>query len=114
MLLVGAGQKRRGKRLKTVLRRVPGGSFQAVFIAVGTAVVGISGNLPDKFPQAVIFLHADLHPDGGGVFQQAVPAGLIFLPGVNVGIIPERHGLNALCPQGINAAEGAGRAAAMQ
>ena len=97
-----------------MLRGVFGGALQPVRITVGAAVVDVIRHLPDKFPQSVILLHPDLHADGGGVFQQAVPPGLVFLPGVNVGVVPECHRLNALFPQGIDAAQRAGSAAAVQ
>ena len=67
-----------------------------------------------ELPQAVVLLHPDLHADGGGMRQQAVPPGLILLPGVDVGVVPKRHRLDALAPQGIDAAEGAGGAAGVQ
>lgn len=96
VILIGAGQKRGGEGGEAMLRGVFGGALQPVRIAVGAAMVDVIRHLPDKFPQSVILLHPDLHADGGGVFQQAVPPGLVFLPGVNVGVIPECH--RARCP----------------
>ena len=73
-----------------------------------TAVIDVIRHMPDELPQTVVLLDPDLHADGGRVLQQAVPSGLVFLPGVNVGVIPKRHRLNSLGPEGVDAGEGAG------
>ena len=111
VVLVKAGQQGGGKGGKAVLRGVFGRALDAVLIAVDTAVLDVIRHMADKILQAVVLLHAHLHVDGGGVLQQAVPPGLVFLPGVDVGIVPKRHRLNALGPEGVDTGEGAGGAA---
>jgi hypothetical protein len=114
VVLVGAGKQGGGESGKAVLCGVAGGLLQPVTVAVAAAVVDVSGHMLHKFPQTVVLLDTDLHADGGGVFQQAVPPGLVFFPGVDIGVIPECHRLDALGAQWLDAAERAGSAAAVQ
>ena len=93
-----------------ILRR----ALQPVFVAVGAAVVDVSRHMADKVLQTVVLLYPDLHTDGGGIRQQAVPPGLILLPGVDVGVVPKRHRLDALASQRVDAAEGTRGAAGVQ
>ena len=99
---------------EAVLGGVTGRALDAVLIAVGAAVVDVSRHMLHELPQAVILPDPHLHADGGGVFQQAVPPGLVFLPGVDVGVVPKSNRLDALGPEGVDAAERAGGAAAVQ
>ncbi len=114
MVLVGAGKQGGGESCKAVLCGVAGRLLQPVPIAVAAAVVNIRGHMLHKFPQTVVLLDPHLHADGGGILQQAVPPGLVFFPGVDIGVIPERHRLDALGAQWLDAAERAGSAAAVQ
>jgi hypothetical protein len=85
-----------------------------MLITPGAAVLDIIRNMTDKLPQPVVFLYDDLHVNSGRVRQEAVPPGLIFLPGVNIGIEPERHRFDALCPERVDAGERTRCAARMQ
>ena len=109
--LIDAGEKGRRKGGEAVLGCVAGGLLQPVGVAVAAAVVQVPRHRLHKGPQAVLLPDPDLHADAGGVAQKAVPPGLVLLPGVDVGVIPEGHGLDALAPQGLDAAQGTGGAA---
>jgi len=114
VILIGAGQQGGGEGGKAVLCRILRRALQPVFVAVGAAVVDVSRHMADKVLQTVVLLYPDLHTDGGGIRQQAVPPGLILLPGVDVGVVPKRHRLDALAPQRVDAAEGTRGAAGVQ
>ena len=114
VVLVKACQQGGGKVGEAVLSSVTGRALDAVLIAVGAAVVDVSRHMLHELPQAVILPDPHLHADGGGVFQQAVPPGLVFLPGVDVGVVPKGHRLNALGPKGVDTAERARCTAAVE
>ena len=99
---------------KAVLSGITGGAFNAVLITIPTAVVDIFRYIFYKLPQSVILLYPHFHLNGGGVGQKTIPPGFIFLPGMNVGIIPKGHRLDTFSPQGFNAAKRAGSTAAVQ
>jgi hypothetical protein len=85
-----------------------------VLIAVGAAVVNVRSHISHEFFQTVVFLNANLHMDRRSIFQQAVPAGLIFFPGMNVGIVPECNGFDALTAERFDAGKGTGGTAGMK
>lgn len=114
MVLVEAGQQRGGEGGKAVFRRILCRPLDPVLVAVGAAVVNVPRHVADEVPEAVILLDPHLQTDGGGVLQQTVPPGLVLLPGVNVGVVPKSRRFNALGPEGVKAAHGAGGAAAVE
>ena len=97
-----------------MLSGIAGRLLQPVAVAVAAAVVDIGGHMLHEFPQAVVLLDPYLHADGGSIGKQTVPTGLVFFPGMDIGVIPERHRLDALGAQWLDAAERAGGAAAVQ
>ena len=99
---------------KAVLRGVPGGLLHAHGVAVGTAVVDVRRHRPDKGPQAVVLPDNEGQADGGGVVLQGVPAGLVLLIGVDIGVVPKAHRLDALGPEAFHAVDTAGGAAGVQ
>jgi hypothetical protein len=114
VVLVEAGQKGGGEGGKAVLCGVLRRSLQTVGVAVGTAAADVPRHSADELPQAVVLTHPHLHIDGGGICQQAVPPGLVLLPGVDVGIVPQGHRLDALGAQRVDTGEGAGGAAGVE
>lgn len=79
--------------------------LKAMPIAVCAAMVDVIGHVLYKRPQTVFLIYNDTHSDGGRIREQAVPPGLVLLPRVNIGIIPERDRLNSLSAEGINTAQ---------
>ena len=108
MVLIQAGKQGGSKSGEAVFGGIFGSALNPVLVTLGAAVINVACHMADKVLQTVVFLNPDLHSDGWRVFQQAVPAGLILLPGMDIGIIPESHRFNALGTQRINAGEGAG------
>ena len=99
---------------EAVFSGVPGGFLQAAGVAVGAAVVDIRRHCPDKIPEAVVVMDDQLQIDGSGVVDEGVPAGLVLLIGMDVGIEPEADGLYALGPERINAVDAAWRTAGVE
>ena len=113
MILIETAQQGGGEGGKAVLRGVFRRALDAVLIAVAAAVVDVLRHGAHELAQAVVLLYDDLYADGGGKLQQAVAPRFVFFPRMDVGIVPERHWLNALGAQRIDAGEGAGRTAGM-
>jgi hypothetical protein len=77
-------------------------------------MINVCCHIPHEFFQTVVFLNPDFHMDRRSVFQQAITAGLIFLPGMDVGIVPECNGFNSLIAERLNAGKGTGGAAGVK
>ena len=114
MVLVGADEEGAGKAVEAVQGGVAGGLLQPQAVAFAAAVVDVIGHGAAELPQAVILLHDQLHAHGGGVGHQRVAARLVFLIGVDVGVVPVGHRLDALRPEQLDAGHGAGRTAGVQ
>ena len=93
---------------------VSGGLPQPTGVAVGAPAVNIVTHRLDKGAQAVLILHHKLQADGFGVIGETVPPGPVFREGVNVGIIPEAGGFNALFPELLDTGHGTGGTADME
>ena len=107
VILIETGQQGGGKGLIAVLRRVPGCFLQPVLITVGAAVVNIACNVFYKRSKTVVLIYNDLHFNGGSVGQQTVPPGFIFLPRMNVRVVPKGYRFDPFGPERIDTAEGA-------
>jgi hypothetical protein len=77
-------------------------------------VVNISGYMADKLLQTVFFVNTDFQSNGRGIVQQTVAPCLVFLPGMDIGVVPECYRFNALAPQRFDAGERTGSAAGMK
>ena len=77
-------------------------------------MVNILCHSAGKFPQAVVLLHDQLHIYLFGIADEGVPAGLILLIGMDVGVKPVGNRLNALGAQLLHTGDGAGGAAGVQ
>lgn len=114
MVLIEAGQQGSSKSPKTVFGGILRRLLNAVLIAVSTPAADIPCHMADKIPEAVILSDPNLHAGGRSIFQQAIPAGLVFLPRMDIGIVPKSHWFHPFGPERINAAQGTGRTAAVE
>ena len=114
VLLIGADEQGGSETVKTVFGGKSRRLLQTHFIALCAAVGNIVSHGTHKIPQAVLLLHDQLHFYESGVLYEGVPPRLVLLIGVNVGIEPVGHRLDALCAQLLHAGNGARGAAGMQ
>ena len=94
-------------------RRVFRRLFHTDAVAEATAVGDILGDIADEVSQAVLLDDMKLHADTRRIAFQCVTPCRIFLVRVDIRIIPQRHRLDALGAERIDAVNGAGRTAAM-
>ena len=111
VVLVGADQEGGGEVGEAVFRGEAGGLLQAGGVAVGAPVLDVPRHRLDEAPQAVLLPDRQVQADGGGVVHQGVPPGLVLLIGVDVGVIPESGGLDALVPKAFHTVDAARRTA---
>ena len=77
-------------------------------------VVQVVRYRPDEIPQTIVIPDDQLQPDGLVVFNQRIPTGLVLLIGMDVGVVPEADGLDALAPEGVHAVDAARGAAGVK
>ena len=111
VLLIGADEQRRRKRVEPALLRGPCRLKKAHFVAFDAPARDIAGYLAHKWPQAVIVAHEKGQLDGLRVFLQAVPPGAVFGKGMNVGVIPVSGQIDPIRAQRVDRHIRAGRAA---
>ena len=111
MVLIGADEQGGAKMGESVLRRVLGHRAEAHPVAVQAAAGVVAVHIVQKRPQAVLAPDDQLQADAAGVLLQRLPPGAELRIGVDVGVVPVSGGLDALLPEGLDAHDGAGRAA---
>ena len=111
MLLIGADEQRRRKRVEPALLRGPCRLKKAHFVAFDAPARDIVGYLAHEWPQAVIVAHEKGQLDGLRVFLQAVPPGAVFGKGMDVGIVPVAGQVDPVRAQRVDRHIRAGRAA---
>ena len=111
VLLIGADEQRRRKRVEPALLRGPCRLKKAHFVAFDAPARDIAGYLAHEWPQAVIVAHEKGQLDGLRVFLQAVPPGAVFGKGMDVGIVPVAGQVDPIRAQRVDRHIRAGRAA---
>jgi len=111
MVLIGADEQRRRKRVKAALLCLPRRLKQAHLVALDAAVRNVVRHRPHKGPQAVFILHGERQRDGFGVFLQAVAPGTVLGEGVDVRVVPEAGQVDPVRAQRVDRHVRAGRAA---
>ena len=98
-VLVGAYRQCGAEGVKPVLGGVAGGLVQPDGVAVATAVFDVGRHRLDEGAKAVLVLLHQSQADGLGVFPEAVAPGAVLGEGVDVGVVPEAGGFDALPPE---------------
>ena len=114
MVLIGADEQRGGEVREAVLRGIARGGAHAQPVTHGAAPVKIAPDRLQEGPQAVSALHHQRKADLFRIVDQRVAAHAELRERVDVGIVPEAHGLDPLSAQRFNAHDGARGAADMQ
>ena len=106
VVLIGADEQGAGKGVKAVLGGILGRGVKPEGIA-GSAAVVPAGQGGKEGPQAVLVHFDEPDADGLKIRPGGIPAGPVFSKGMDVGVIPEGYGLQALFPELLNAGNGA-------
>lgn len=106
VVLIGADEQGAGKGVKAVLGGILGRGVKPEGIA-GSAAVVPAGQGGKEGPQAVLVHFDEPDADGLKIRPGGIPAGPVFGKGMDVGVIPEGYGLQALFPELLNAGNGA-------
>ena len=110
-ILIGRDEQGGGEVGEAPLGGGFGGLLEAAGIAPGAPLVRVGGHGGGELPQAVVVHLHERQVDVLGVLAQGVPPGLVLQKGVNVGVVPEAGGGNALLPELLDAPHRAGGAA---
>lgn len=99
MTLIGTDEQRGSKSVIAILGSKAGGFPQTHLIALCAATVYVCGYLPNKGPKGIIVFLNQLQADLLRIVPETVPSRAIFRKRMNVGVIPEAFGVEALSAQ---------------